>query len=78
MWPDDGSEYLQVSELKDGGGADGASSSIYQNAASTFSAGDGSLTYDKIKPQVNLVEETIIPCRTADEPDFLPPRRSRR
>lgn len=50
---------MQVSELKEGGGADGASSSIYQKAASTFSAGDGSLTYDKIKPQVSFDDALV-------------------
>ena len=60
LCPYNGSGCLQVSELKDSGGADGASSSIYQNAASTFTAADGSLTYDKIKPQVSFDEEIVL------------------
>ncbi|KWU41049.1 glycoside hydrolase [Rhodotorula sp. JG-1b] len=52
----------KVSELKDSGGADGASSSIYQNAASTFTAADGSLTYDKIKPQISSMKRTFDKC----------------
>lgn len=38
----------QVDDFKDGGGVDGATSSIYQKASGTLSASDGSKPYDKI------------------------------
>jgi hypothetical protein len=49
-----------VAELKEGGGVDGATSSIYQTVASTLPEGEGSLTYDKIKAQVSLDEGTVV------------------
>ncbi|GAA5930262.1 hypothetical protein JCM3775_004344 [Rhodotorula graminis] len=38
----------KVDDFKDGGGVDGATSSIYQKASGTLSASDGSKPYDKI------------------------------
>lgn len=39
--------------MKPDGGATGASSGIYQTAASTLTSNDGSYVYDKIAPQVS-------------------------
>ncbi|GAA5964229.1 hypothetical protein JCM8115_002840 [Rhodotorula mucilaginosa] len=52
----------KVAELKEGGGVDGATSSIYQTVASTLPEGEGSLTYDKIKAQISSMKRTFDKC----------------
>lgn len=62
---------LQVSGFKEGGGVDGASSSIYQSVSGTLSAGEGSLAYDDIKPKVSNAEMVLHCCGTPASLTFL-------
>ncbi|GAA5875993.1 hypothetical protein JCM3774_002308 [Rhodotorula dairenensis] len=52
----------KVSAFKEGGGADGASSSIYQTVATTLTDTEGSLPYDQIKPQISSMKRTFDKC----------------
>ncbi|GAA5991369.1 hypothetical protein JCM10908_003280 [Rhodotorula pacifica] len=52
----------KVASVKDGGGTDGATSSIYQTAASTLSAGDAAYKFDKISPLLSSMDRTFDKC----------------
>ncbi|GAA6015016.1 hypothetical protein JCM8202_004852 [Rhodotorula sphaerocarpa] len=52
----------KVDSVKPDGGATGASSGIYQTAASTLTSNDGSYVYDKIAPQIASMQRTFDKC----------------
>ncbi|GAA5974410.1 hypothetical protein JCM11641_005266 [Rhodosporidiobolus odoratus] len=51
-----------VADFKDGGGVDGASSSIYQTASKTLDAKDGSVSWDDIQAEAGSMEYTFDNC----------------
>lgn len=46
----------KVAQVKDGGGADGATSAIYQTASSTLTEKDGSVTYDQVTAKASPLQ----------------------